>query len=87
MNEYRIIIMLRSGILDNAGKAVTRALLGLGFESVSDVRIGKTITLECTNDDKINKIALSLVNVVMETFTVENLGEVGQKDHTILEGS
>ena len=76
MNEYRIIIMLRSGILDNAGKAVTRALLGLVFGGVSDVRIGKTITLECTNDE-IDKIALSLVNVVMETFTVENLGEVG----------
>ena len=75
MNEYKIIIMLRSGILDNAGKAVTRALLGLGFDGISNVRIGKTITLKCTSDE-IDKIALSLVNGVMETFTVVNLGEV-----------
>ena len=69
MNEYRIIIMLRSGILDNAGKAVTTALNTIGFEDVLDVRIGKTYFIEC-EPNQIKDIAENLVNEVMETYSI-----------------
>ena len=64
--KYRITTMLRPGILDNAGKAITKALESLGFEGVIDTRIGKITVLECSAE-KIEKIAKSITNEVMES--------------------
>ena len=61
--------MLRQGILDNAGKAVTTALNTIGFEDVLDVRIGKTYFIEC-EPNQIKDIAENLVNEVMETYSI-----------------
>lgn len=66
--------MLRPGILDNAGKATTRALHTLGFENVNDVKIGKTITITCDESD-IEQIAKTQVNEVMENYTIECLDD------------
>ena len=71
MKTYRIRTMLKPGILDNAGKAVTTALQRLGFDTVSKVRIGKTFYL--TYEGDINIIAKALTNEVMETYEVEIL--------------
>ena len=72
--KYRITTMLKTGILDNAGKATTRALGTLGFPQVSNVRIGRTIELDCDPDD-IDNIAQSqfLSNAVMEDYTIEEI--------------
>ena len=67
--KYTIITMLRQGILDNAGKAVTTALATLGFEDVLDVRIGKTYFIECESN-QIEDIADKLVNEVTETYSI-----------------
>ena len=67
--KYTILIMLREGILDNAGKAVTTALNNIGFENVLDVRIGKTYFIEC-EPNQIKDIAENLVNEVMETYSI-----------------
>ena len=67
--------MLRPGILDNAGKATTKALHTLGFENVNDVKIGKMITITC-NENDIEQIAKSQVNEVMENYTIECLDDV-----------
>ena len=64
--------MLRPGILDNAGKATTKALESLGFSNVLDTRIGKTIELDCDPSD-IEAIAKSVTNEVMENYRVEEL--------------
>ena len=64
--------MLRPGILDNAGKATTRALHTLGFKNVNDVKIGKTITITC-NESDIEQIAKTQVNEVMENYTIEEI--------------
>ena len=66
--------MLKPGILDNAGKATTRALHSLGFNNVNDVKIGKTIKLTCDEND-IERIAKSQVNEVMENYTIECLDD------------
>ena len=72
--RYRITTILKPGILDNAGKATTTALQSLGFDSVNDVRIGKTIEIDCDPDD-IDNIAQSqfLSNAVMEDYTIEEI--------------
>ena len=67
--KYTILIMLREGILDNAGKAVTTALNNIGFENVLDVRIGKTYFIECESN-QIEDIADKLVNEVTETYSI-----------------
>ena len=68
--KYRIKIMLKNGILDNAGKATTQALRNLGFSDVSNVRIGKTYEFECEEKD-IERIAKSLTNEVMENYRID----------------
>jgi phosphoribosylformylglycinamidine synthase len=70
--RYRITTILKPGILDNAGKATTTALQSLGFDSVNDVRIGKTIEIDCDPDD-IDKIAQAQTNAVMEDYTIEEI--------------
>ena len=67
-SRYEIQIMLKRGILDNAGKATTRALQGLGFDSVGDVRIGRSIYITTEQDPEL--IAKSLVNEVMEDYNI-----------------
>ncbi|MBA2573044.1 MAG: phosphoribosylformylglycinamidine synthase subunit PurS [Gemmatimonadetes bacterium] len=47
MTEYRIEVRVvpRAGILDPQGNAVAGALGSLGFDGVSDVHVGRLITL------------------------------------------
>ena len=70
--RYRVTTMLKRGILDNAGKATTRALTNMGFDTIMDVKIGKTFELECDPSD-IDNIAQSLRNQVMEDYIIEEL--------------
>ena len=72
MVRYRITTILKTGILDNAGKATTKALQSLGFDNVIDVRIGKTFELNCNPTD-IDKIAQAQTNSVMEEYTIEKI--------------
>ncbi len=70
--KYRITTQLKPGILDNAGKATTKALESLGFSNVLDTRIGKTIELDCDPSD-IEAIAESIINEVMEDYKIEKV--------------
>ena len=64
--------MLRPGILDNAGKAVTNSLQTLGFSEVKNVKIGEIYEVECPSKD-IDNIAKSLTNEVMKFYTITEL--------------
>ena len=71
-------IYLKEGVLDPQGKATHHALDSLGFDSVSDVRIGKQIVLELDTQDKekaqiqIKDMAETLLaNTVIEDYTIE----------------
>jgi len=70
--KYRVTTMLKQGILDNAGKATTRALTNMGFDTIMDVKIGKTFEIEC-DPSNIEKVAQSLRNQVMEDYFIEEL--------------
>ncbi|RZM09329.1 MAG: phosphoribosylformylglycinamidine synthase, purS protein, partial [Sphingomonas sp.] len=44
--KLRIFVTLKPGVLDPQGRAIHKALGGLGFDGVNDVRAGKLIELE-----------------------------------------
>ena len=41
--KARVTVSLKPGVLDPAGRAIHHALEGLGFQQVSDVRVGRVI--------------------------------------------
>jgi len=79
--KARVLIRLKLGILDAQGASVKRALDGLGFREVRDVRIGKVVELDVTGESgeavhrRVEEMcARLLVNPVIEDFTVEVVG-------------
>ncbi|MBI4611592.1 MAG: phosphoribosylformylglycinamidine synthase subunit PurS [Candidatus Rokubacteria bacterium] len=74
----RVFVRLKKGILDVQGTAVKRALEGLGFAEVRELRMGKILELELDARDPAQARARMeemcrklLANPVMEDFTVE----------------
>ncbi len=75
--KLMVTVMLKDGVLDPQGKAIGHALEGLGFEGISDVRVGKVITLEVAETDPARARAQGeamarklLANTVIERFDV-----------------
>ncbi|MBI5627996.1 MAG: phosphoribosylformylglycinamidine synthase subunit PurS [Candidatus Rokubacteria bacterium] len=78
--KARVLVRLKPGILDVQGASVKRALAGLGFTEVRDIRIGTVIDLELDGLDaaaarqRIDEMcARLLANPIIEDFTVESL--------------
>lgn len=75
MPRIAIDVLLRHEILDPQGRAVERALPGLGFEGVRDVRIGKHLELDVDAEGDelaamVDKMATDfLTNPVIESYT------------------
>lgn len=77
--KVTINIFLKNGVLDTQGKAIESAISkNLGFENVSDVRQGKTITLDVNENDhsRVKDIVDDLcdkflVNKVIEDYNFE----------------
>ena len=76
--KVRVLVRLKPGILDVQGASVKRALAGLGFDDVRDLRIGKVIEVEMDAetpagarqraDERCRKL---LANPVLEDYTIE----------------
>jgi phosphoribosylformylglycinamidine synthase len=47
----RVFVRLRPGVLDPQGQTIRRALEGLGFPEVKDLRVGKVLELELEETD------------------------------------
>lgn len=75
--KLRVVVNLKPGVLDPQGKAVHKALSGLGFDGVEDVRIGKVVELDVaddTSDAAIDEMCRRLLaNTVIENYRVERL--------------
>jgi phosphoribosylformylglycinamidine synthase PurS subunit len=73
--KLRIVVTLKPGVLDPQGKAIHKALKGLGFGGVNDVRAGKLIELDVaddTDDATIDAMCRQLLaNTVIENYRVE----------------
>ncbi len=70
--------MLKPGVLDVQGKAIEGALHGLGFDAVSEVRVGRIIELELAAADRAAAEAevkamceRLLANTVIESWRAE----------------
>jgi len=75
-----VTVMPKAGVLDPQGKAIGHALHTLGFSGVADVRDGKVIELELTQEDPARARAEAedmarklLANTVIESFRVDVL--------------
>jgi phosphoribosylformylglycinamidine synthase len=71
-------VYLKPGVLDVQGKAVEGALHGLGWDSVSGVRVGKTIEFDMAGADKAKAESdvkamceKLLANTVIEKYEIE----------------
>ena len=75
--KLRIFVTLKPGVLDPQGRAIHKALDGLGFAGIKDVRAGKLIELDVadgTDDAAIDDMCRKLLaNTVIERFFVEVL--------------
>ncbi len=76
--KARVIVTLKSGVLDPQGKAIEGALKSLGIEGVASVRQGKVFDVELDTADKAEaEAALKtacerlLANTVIENYRVE----------------
>ena len=81
MAKFRIAVHItpRKGLLDPQGKAVTDALRTLGFESVTNVHVGRYIIVESdaydaiTAEEAVTDMCRKLLaNPVTEDFEIES---------------
>ena len=73
-----VTVMLKHGVLDPQGKAIGHALHTLGFDGVGEVRAGKVIELDLSEQDlaaartQAEEMARKLLaNTVIESYRVE----------------
>ena len=79
--DVRVYITPKKGILDPQGVAVERSLPALGFDGVTDVRVGKFIELQLTVADgtpadqargEVDEMCRKLLaNPIIEDYTFE----------------
>lgn len=76
--KMRVIVRLRPGIMDVQGAAVKRALDGLGFEELRDLRVGKVIEMELgarspeTARARVDEMCRKLLaNPLLEDYAIE----------------
>ena len=75
--KVKVIVTLKSGVLDPQGKAIQQTLNGMGFANVKDVRQGKYFNIDIDENDE-QKAKLSaeeickklLANQVIEDFKI-----------------
>ena len=75
--KVKVIVTLKSGVLDPQGKAIQQTLNGMGFVNVKDVRQGKYFDIDIDESDE-QKAKLSaeeickklLANQVIEDFKI-----------------
>tara|TARA_Y100000991_G_C21734472_1_gene247776 strand:+ start:166 stop:399 length:234 start_codon:yes stop_codon:yes gene_type:complete len=75
--KVKVIVTLKSGVLDPQGKAIQQTLNGMGFANVKDVRQGKYFDIDIDESDE-QKAKLSaeeickklLANQVIEDFKI-----------------
>ena len=76
--KARVHVTLKRGVLDPQGQAIGRALTGLGFDGVGEVRTGKVIEIELGDRDAeaarrdVDTMCRRLLaNTVIEDYAIE----------------
>jgi phosphoribosylformylglycinamidine synthase len=69
--KARVLIRPKEGILDPQGQTVERALPALGFDGVSEVRIGRLVELEVPDIGEVEAMCEKLLaNPLVEDYEV-----------------
>ncbi|HYI38151.1 MAG TPA: phosphoribosylformylglycinamidine synthase subunit PurS [Thermoleophilaceae bacterium] len=69
--KVSVLIRPKEGILDPQGQAVERALPALGFDGVSDVRVGRLVELEVADASEVGAMCEKLLaNPLIEDYEV-----------------
>jgi phosphoribosylformylglycinamidine synthase PurS subunit len=69
--KARVLVRPKAGILDPQGAAVARALPALGFDGVTEVRVGRLIELEVTDAARLPEMCERLLaNPLIEDYEV-----------------
>ena len=75
--KIKVIVTLKSGVLDPQGKAIQQTINGMGFANVKDVRQGKYFDIDINeNNEQKAKLAAEeickklLANQVIEDFKI-----------------
>ena len=76
--KARVIVTLKSGVLDPQGKAIEGALKGLAVDGLKSVRQGKIFDIELDGDDQAAARRRSseacerlLANTIVENYAIE----------------
>ncbi|HEX9167322.1 MAG TPA: phosphoribosylformylglycinamidine synthase subunit PurS [Roseiarcus sp.] len=76
--KARVIVTLKSGVLDPQGKAIEGALKGLAIDGIESVRQGKIFDIEIDGDDRATarqRLAEAcerlLANTIVENYAIE----------------
>ena len=85
--KVRVLVRLKPGILDVQGAAVKRALLGLGFDEVTDLRVGKVIEVElpigspAAARQRVGEMCRQLLaNPILEDYTLEMADDLAPRE-------
>jgi phosphoribosylformylglycinamidine synthase PurS subunit len=67
----RVLIRPKQGILDPQGQAVERALPALGFDGVTEVRVGRLVELDVDDVSQVGAMCERLLtNPLIEDYEV-----------------
>jgi len=69
--KAKVLIRPKEGILDPQGKAVERSLPALGFEGISEVRVGRLVELEVDDPEQLDSLCEKLLaNPLIEDYEI-----------------
>lgn len=84
--KFRVLVRLKPGILDVQGAAVKRALAGLGFGELTDLRVGKVIEVELAAASpaearqRVGEMCRQLLaNPILEDYTIETADDLAPR--------
>jgi phosphoribosylformylglycinamidine synthase PurS subunit len=77
--KAKVLVRPKEGILDPQGKAIERVLPALGFDGVSEVRVGRLVELEADDPDRLAELCEKLLaNPLIEDYEIELDSEAAQ---------
>ena len=82
----RVLVRLKPGIMDVQGAAVKRALAGLGFSELNDLRVGKVIDIELNEPTpegaraRVGEMCRQLIaSPILEDYTIETVDNLAPR--------
>jgi phosphoribosylformylglycinamidine synthase subunit PurS len=78
LTRARVLIRPKEGILDPQGQTVERALPALGFEGVTEVRVGRLVELTVDDLGRVGEMCEKLLaNPLIEDYEVLAIDDAG----------